>query len=185
MDLDELFERGQRFFLKGKYQASIRLFSDLLEEGYEPGLTCMSRGVSYLKVGDLEDALRDFDRAIGSDGGDATAFYFRGSARMLDGDYQGAGADFSRAIDANPGHRAALLARGISYVNLGKNADGARDIKKAMRHAEAAIQGFSDVNGWRGQLEKALAAVERDTVREPEDLTDEDIRILKHWMKAA
>ncbi len=185
MDLDEQFERGQRFFLKGKYKQSIRVFSDLLDEGYEPALTCMSRGVSHLKISDLEAALRDFDRAIRIDGRDATSFYFRGSARMLDGDYQGAVSDFSRAIEANPGHRAALLARGISYVNLGRNAEGVRDIKKAMRHAEAAIQGFSDVNGWRGQLEKALAAVEDEKRHEPAELTDEDIRILKHWMKAA
>jgi hypothetical protein len=93
--------------------------------------------------------------------------------------------DFNRVIGFNPEHRAALLARGVSYMNLGMKTDGARDIKRAMRHAEAAIQGFSDFSGWRGQLETALAAVEGEKRREPADLTEEDIMKLKYWLKAA
>lgn len=185
MDLDELFERAQRFFLKGKYKESIKVFSDLLAAGYEPALTHMSRGVSYLKMDEREPAVRDFDRAIEIDGRDASAFYFRGSARMLAGDYVGAASDFSRAIENNPDHRAALLARGVSLINLGRKKEGARDIKKAIRHVEAAIQGFSDVNGWRIQLEKVLAAIEGEKRREQAELSEEDIRTLKHWMKAA
>jgi tetratricopeptide (TPR) repeat protein len=185
MDPDELFERAQRSFLKGKYKDSIKVFSDLLTAGYQPALTCMSRGVSYLKMDEREPALRDFDRAIQIDGRDACAYYFRGSVRMLCGDYAGAASDFNRAIEINPDHRAALLARGVSFINLGRKTDGARDIKRAMRHVEAAIQGFSDVNGWRNQLETVLASMEGEKRRDAAELTDEDIRTLKHWMKAA
>jgi tetratricopeptide (TPR) repeat protein len=185
MDLDELFERAQRFFLKGRYKDSIKVFSDLLTAGYQPALTCISRGVSYMKMDQREPALRDFDRAIEMDCRDACAYYFRGSARMLGGDYAGAVSDFNRAIEINPDHRAALLARGVSNINLGRKADGARDIKRAMRYAEAAIQGFSDVNGWRSQLETMLAAVEGEKRREAAELTEEDIMKLKHWVMAA
>ncbi len=185
MDADELFERAQRYFLKGKYKESVRVFSDVLEVDYEPAITYMSRGVSYLRMSEREMAIRDFDRAIDIDGRDAAAYYFRGYAHMLGGDYARAAADFSGAIERNPDHRAALLARGVSYVNLGRKTEGARDIRKAMCYAEAAIQGFSDVNGWRGQLEKVLAAMEGEKRRETEQLTEEEIKALKYWLKAA
>ncbi|MDA8242133.1 MAG: tetratricopeptide repeat protein [Nitrospiraceae bacterium] len=185
MDADELFEKAQRYFLKGKYKESVRVFSEVVEAGYEPAITFMSRGVSYLRMNEREMAIQDFDRAIGIDDRDAAAYYFRGSAHMLGGDYTRALSDFNRAIERNPEHRAALLARGVSYVSLGRNAEGARDISKAMRYAEAAIQGFSDMTGWRGQLEKVLAAMEGEKKRETEQLTEEDIKALKYWLKAA
>ncbi len=185
MDADELFERAQRYFLKGKYKESVKVFSDVLEAGHEPAITFMSRGVSYRRMNEREMAMKDFDCAIHIDDRDAAAYYFRGSAHMLGGDYASAVSDFNKAIERNPEHRAALLARGVSYVNLGRKAEGARDISKAMRYAEAAIQGFSDVNGWRSQLEKALAAMEGEKKRETEQLTEEDIKALKYWMKAA
>jgi tetratricopeptide (TPR) repeat protein len=185
MDADELFERAQRYFLKGKYKESVRVFSAVLEEDYEPAITYMSRGVSYLRMNEREMAICDFDHAIDIDGRDAAAYYFRGSAHMLGGDYTSAVSDFNRAIERNPEHRAALLARGVSYVNLGRKTEGARDIKKAMRYAEAAIQGFSDVNGWRSQLETVLVAMEGEKRRETEQLTEEEIKALKYWLKAA
>jgi tetratricopeptide (TPR) repeat protein len=171
--------------MKGKYKESVRVFSGVLEAGYEPAITYMSRGVSYLRMGDKDMAIRDFDRAIDIDGREAAAYYFRGLAHMLGGDYRSAASDFSRAIEKNPDHRAALLARGVSYVNLGRKTEGASDIKKAMCHAEAAIQGFSDVNGWRSQLEKVLAAMECEKRREAEQLTEEEIKALRYWLKAA
>ncbi len=185
MDADELFEKAQRYFLKGKYKESVRVFSDVLEADYQPATTYLSRGVSYLRMGEREMAIRDFDRAIDIDGRDAAVYYFRGSAYMLGGDYTKAASDFSGAIERNPDHRAALLARGVSYVNLGRKTEGARDIRKAMCHAEAAIQGFSDVNGWRSQLEKVLVTIEGEKKRETEQLTEEEIKALKYWLKAA
>ena len=183
-DVYELFDCGQRLFMKGKYRDSIEKFTQTLQAGHEPGMVCLSRGVAYLKLNERHEAIKDFDRAIEIDGGNASAFHYRGTAHMLQEDYGRAVADFSRAIEIHPGHRAAILARGVSYVNMGRTEEGSRDIKRAMVCVEAAMQGFSDMNGWRTQLDKVIAAMEGQR-RSQADLTEKEIETLKAWMKAA
>ena len=185
MDADELFENAQRLFMKGRYKESIGRFTEALEAGYEPAISYLSRGVTYLKINESEQAVRDFDKAIEIDGRDAGAYYYRGTAFMLEEDYMSAICDFSKAIERNPDHRAAILARGVSYVNLGREEEGARDIKQSMRYVEAALQGFSDMKGWRTRLDKVLSAIERDRGPRTADLTEEDINTLRHWLLQA
>ncbi len=180
----ELFDIGQRLFMRGKYSDSIKEFTKTLQAGHEPGMVCLSRGVAYLKIDKHDEAIKDFDRAIGIDGGNASAFHYRGTAYMLKDDYYRAVADFSRAIEINPGHRAAILARGVSYVNMGRTEEGSRDIKRAMAFAEAAMQGFYGMNGWRAQLDKVIAAVKGDR-QDDANLTERDIEIIESWLQAA
>jgi tetratricopeptide (TPR) repeat protein len=183
-DVYELFDSAQRLFMKGKYRESIEKFTKTLQAGHEPGIVCLSRGVAYLKINESDEAIKDFDKTIGIDGGNATAFHYRGTAYMLKEDYARAVADFSKAIEIHPGHRAAILARGVSYVNMGRTEEGSSDIRRAMVSAAAAMQGFSDVSGWRTQLDKVIAAMEghgKDEV----DLTEKEIETLKAWLKAA
>ncbi len=183
-DIYELFDRGQRLFMKGRYEESIEKFTKTLQAGHEPGIVCLSRGVAYLKINERDKAIEDFDKAIEIDGGNASAFHYRGTAHMLKEDYVRAVADFGRAIEIHPGNRAAVLARGVSYVNMGRTEEGSRDIKRAMVCVEAAMQGFTDMNGWRTQLDKVIAAMERGRHDEV-DLTEKEIETLKAWLKAA
>ncbi len=180
----ELFDGGQRLFLKGKYRQSIEKFTLAMEAGHEPGIVYLSLGMAYLKMNDWDRAIRDFDKAIEIDAGNASAFYYRGTAFMLKEDYGRAVSDLSRAIGIHPEHRAAIFARGISYVNMGKGKEGSRDIKRAMAYVAAAMPGFSDVNGWRAQLDKVIAAMEGKG-EGVVDLTEKEIDILKEWLKAA
>jgi tetratricopeptide (TPR) repeat protein len=147
--------------MKGKYKESIEKFTKTLQAGHEPGMVYLSRGGAYLKINEREEAIKDFDKAIEIDGGNASAFHCRGTAHMLKEDYVRAIADFSKAIEIYPGHRAATLTRGVSYVNMGRTEGGSNDIKRAMVCPEAAMQGFSDMKGWRTQLDKVIAAMER------------------------
>jgi len=180
----ELFDGGQRLFLKGKYRQSMEKFMQAMEAGHEPGIIYLSLGVAYLKINDRDRAIRDLDKAIEIDAGNATAFYYRGTAFMLKEDYARAVSDFSRAIEIHPEHRAAIFARGVSYVNMGKGEEGSRDIKRAMVYVAAAMQGFSTVNGWRAQLDKVIAASEEKREKVV-DLTEKEIDTLKNWLKAA
>ena len=183
-DAYELFENAQRLFLKGKYRASIDKFTRALQAGQEPAIAYLSLGVAHLKVNEREQAIRDFDRAIEIDSGNVSAYYYRGTAHMLGEDYAPAVLDFSKAIEIHPEHRAAVFARGVSYVNMGRGEEGSRDIRQAMVYAEAAMQGFSDMQGWRTQLDKVIAAMEGGRHDEVE-LTEKEIETLKEWLKAA
>ena len=180
----EWFDVGQRLFLKGKYRQSIEKFAQAMEAGHEPGIVHLSLGVAYLKINDWNRAVGDLDKAIEIDAGNASALYYRGTAFMLKEDYARAVSDFSRAVGIQPEHRAAIFARGVSYVNMGEGEKGSRDIKRAMVHVAAAMQGFSDVNGWRAQLDKVIAAMEEKR-KEIVDLTEKEIDTLKEWLKAA
>ncbi len=180
----ELFDDGQRLFLKGKYRQSIERFTEAMEAGHEPGIVYLSLGVAYLKMNDWDPAKGNFDRAIEIDAGNAGAFYYRGTSFMLREDYARAVSDFSRAIAIRPEHHAAILARGISYVNMGKGKEGSRDIKQSLAYVAAAIQGFSDVNGWRAQLGRVISVMEGKK-EEAVDLTIREIDTLKKWLKAA
>jgi tetratricopeptide (TPR) repeat protein len=174
-DAYELFESGQRFFMKGKYRESIEKFAKTLQAGHETAIVYLSLGVAHLKVDEREKAIADFDKAIAIDAGNASAFYYRGTAHMLKEDYARAVSDFSRAVEIHPEHRAATFARGVSYVNMGRADEGSRDIKRAMVYAEAAMQGFSDMHGWRTQLDKVIAAMEGERHDEV-DLTEKKSR---------
>lgn len=180
----ELFDGGQRLFLKGKYRQSIEKFTQAMEAGHEPGIVYLSLGVACLKLSERDWAIRYFDKAIEIDSRNASAFYYRGTAFMLEEDYARAVSDFSRAIETQPEHCAAIFARGVSYVNMGKGEEGSIDIKRAMVYVAAAMQGFSDVNGWRGQLDKVIAAMEGKK-EEVVNLTEKEIDTLKEWLKAA
>lgn len=183
-DVYELFDSGQRLFMKGKYKESIGKFTKTLQAGYEPGMVCFSRGAAYLKINERDEAIKDFDKAIEIDCSNATAFHYRGTAYMLKEDYARAVADFSRAIEIHPGYSAAIFARGVSYVNMGRMEEGSRDIKRAMVYAEAAMQGFSDIYGWRTQIDKVIAAV-KDGSQDKERFTEKEIDSLSTWLKVA
>lgn len=183
-DPHELFDRGQRLFMKGKYNESIEKFMQAMEAGHEPGIVYLSRGVAYMKISNWDEAISDFDKAIEIDARNASTFYYRGTAYMLKDDYARAVSDFSRVMEIHPDHRPAIFARGVSYVNMGKGEEGSKDIKRAMAYAAAAMQGFSDMHGWRTQLDKAIAVMEGKREEEVE-LTEREIEALKKWLKAA
>jgi tetratricopeptide (TPR) repeat protein len=61
-----------------------------------------NRGNGYYAKGEHDRAIADFDKAIGIDPAQATAFYNRGNAYYAKGDRDRAIADYDRAILLNP-----------------------------------------------------------------------------------
>src|SRR5215813_7633094 len=58
----------------------------------------LERGGSWLKKGELERAISDFDLAIATDGSLSAAWHNRGLARYRRGDRAGALRDYNRAL---------------------------------------------------------------------------------------
>jgi tetratricopeptide (TPR) repeat protein len=183
VETNELFNKAQILFIDGRYNDSIEEFSKALEAGSEPVITCLSRGVAYLKIKEHEKAIEDFSRVLEMNEKNASAYYYRGTVYMIMEDYEKAVSDFTNALKINPEHMSAVFARGVSLVNIGKDDDGARDIKRALVTAETAIQGFADSFGWRTQFDKVMALVEGDRRPETVELTDEEIETLKKYLK--
>src|SRR5262245_9581677 len=62
----------------------------------------LERGNEWMKKGDLERAIADYDLAIAFDARSAVAYYNRGLARQRKDDLAGTLSDFDRAIQLNP-----------------------------------------------------------------------------------
>src|SRR5215470_7674716 len=64
----------------------------------------LERGGGWLKKGELERAISDFDLAIATDQRLAAAWYNRGLARYRRGDRAGALGDYNQALQLAPRH---------------------------------------------------------------------------------
>ena len=62
-----------------------------------------SRGLVYLKLGDYDRAIADYDAAIKIDPDNADSLYGRGTAKLKKGDNSGGNADIAAAKAIKPG----------------------------------------------------------------------------------
>jgi len=92
----------------------------------------ISRGVSYLKKGQIEDAISDFNKAINLDPGKAIAYVARGSAYHMLDQLDNAISDYNKAIEINPDLAVAYQNRGSVYYRLGRFDNAISDYSKVI-----------------------------------------------------
>src|SRR5262249_52992206 len=80
--------------------------------------TYVESGNEWLKKGEIERAIADYDLAIAFDAS-AVAFYNRALALQRKGDLAGALSDYTQAIELNPRDANAYLNRGVIHDELG------------------------------------------------------------------
>jgi lipoprotein NlpI len=91
-----------------------------------------NRGDRYLRKGEGDKAIADYDAAIRLKPDDAVAFNNRGDAYLDRGEYDKAAADFDAAIRLNPDYVGAFNRRGYSNLFAGRFAVAASDFQKSM-----------------------------------------------------
>src|SRR5262245_37252605 len=74
----------------------------------------IDRGNEWMKKGELDKAIADYELAIAFDSRSAGAYYNRGNVRNCKGDFEGALKDFNRAIELDPRYENAYLNRGVT-----------------------------------------------------------------------
>ena len=101
----EYIERGNVKLNEKDYSGAIYDYDEAMgndpsrEEGYE---IVMNRGFAKSELGELENALEDYDQAIIIFSDIATAYIKRGHVKFKKGDYTGADEDYERAMNSNP-----------------------------------------------------------------------------------
>ena len=148
------------------WQAVVSLIPQLLVHQNSPADTrteiakhvrlSVDRGLEFYEVGDCQQAIAAFDRAISLDPQCVDAYCGRGNARRFVGDYAGSWADFDTAVQLAPELGVAYIGRGLgtcfsspSNTNpsddfeLGKNllANAATAIEYVMRGTAKAQLG--------------------------------------------
>ena len=97
---------------------------------FRPGDAYHERGKAYLRKGDNDRAIADFDRAIQLDPESANTYNDRGAAYAMKGDYDRAIADLDKAIQLNPRVKNAHYNRGLAYKKKGDEARARADFEK-------------------------------------------------------
>ena len=120
-------DRGTEMQRRGFLDVAIPYYTEVIKlEQVDPEIlidACGKRGECYLKKGDLESAIKDFDRVIIElpDNPDyASVYKNRGTAYLGTGRFDHAAADFSKAIELKPGYANAFRLRGIVYCRKGE-----------------------------------------------------------------
>lgn len=184
MKVKDLYKEGQRLLVEGKLEESIDAFMKALDEGEEPYMIYLSRGVAYMNLGKTESAIEDFTKALFIDDTRDRPFYYRGIANMIMEEYGRAIDDFTRAIKIKSHHPQARLARGVSYARLGLLDEASADISAVIPEMEANVQKFVDEYGIvRTELWKVMAQLSGERETPVVELTDEEIDTLKKWVE--
>jgi Tfp pilus assembly protein PilF len=184
MDSQTLFHTAQQFFLAGRYQESIKAFTEIIEGGTETEIVFLSRGVGYLKSGQAYRAIDDFGKVITINCNNVRAYFYRGTAYMALEDSKNAIRDFDKTIELKPDHGAAFFARGSAYARMGNRFEATRNIRTAIVLSEANMQNFSDTFGlFRTQFNKAMAILEDKENAPSIDLTVDEINTVRTWLE--
>jgi len=103
----------------GYWQNSITLFDHVLKVTRNNWLISNNRGLAYKNLGDYNQAIKDFEAAIGMKPDYAEAYYNRGLAHKALGNVGQAIADYSQAIRIKPNLVEAYNNRGNAYGESG------------------------------------------------------------------
>ncbi len=93
----------------------------------------LSRGRKEMSMGNLKDAITNFDEAIKSRPDLYITYSMRGSCKYRMGDFAGAIKDFDNEVQLSPGSVMGLVNRSVAYSEM-------KDLKSAMNDINTAIQ---------------------------------------------
>jgi tetratricopeptide (TPR) repeat protein len=155
------------------WKDSISLWNNVLKNYPSLPIAYNNRGEVYLRRGDYDKAISDFNEALRIDPDYETAYTLyenRGSAYLLKGDYERAIVDYNRAVRIRPNYALAYHNRGTAYLNKGNIEEAIADFNKALEidpeYAEAYFNKAiacekighlkEAIEAYRGFIENAL-----------------------------
>ncbi len=164
---------------------SIRACTALIASGkYGPDDTATSyynRGVAYQDKGDLDAAIKDYDKAIAIDPSDAQYFYNRGTAYLDKRDHNWAIRDFDKAIALDPKKTEAYFNRGSAYAQKGNPSRAIEDYDRviALTPRDSVIYGKRGTEYRKlGKYDLAVADFRKSLSIDPQGRRSADIRFL-------
>ena len=105
----------------------------------------------YLRSGDYEKAIADYDTFTSLSPEEADAYMWRGCAYYLKGEVDRAIVDYDKAIDLSPDNALALYKRGLAHARLGNISQADRDFARALSTGFDEAAGESGESGHEGQ----------------------------------
>jgi tetratricopeptide (TPR) repeat protein len=125
-------ELGNALYHDNQYASAADSFSDELVRDPLSVDAWNNRGAARLRLGDVNRAIADFNRALELSPRDADIYYNRGNALVAAGQYQDAIVDYTRATQLNPSFAQAVFNRGSAYAMLGQRDPAQADWARAV-----------------------------------------------------
>jgi hypothetical protein len=114
------YNNGQYFFAADEFSAAIRRNPNL-------AAAYVNRGVTRMRLGEINAAIEDYNRAIELTPSDPAIYFSRGNALVAAGLYGPAVEDFSRALELSPAMAKAWFNRGTARSLAGQPETAMRD----------------------------------------------------------
>ena len=177
MTTTNTFLQGQKAFLGGDLEESIKAFSDALEEGTHPFHSHLNRGIAYFKIGQFTRAIEDFNVIISKDDIHPRALFYRGLAKLNLGKNEEAIDDLDRSIAFDPERGVAYLARGLAHHALGHRNRAEKDIHDGHVLQNVELGEFIEENILSEALyNRTLKFFEKDDARWNLSLTENEVQ---------
>lgn len=128
-------------YAAGEFDRCLQLCSEMLESGGSPALISYNQGNVYFKMGQDQEAIKSFDRALGFNAKYADAYNNRGSTLLRLGKLEEAERSFSAATKADQRSFSAFNNLALTRMNLGQFDQALQSANSALslnpKHAEA------------------------------------------------
>jgi tetratricopeptide (TPR) repeat protein len=144
------FWKGVVLASQERYRDAITAYSSALRLYNDYPLARNNRGLAYLKIGEYDFAVADFDEVIRQMPNSASAYYKRAIALGRRGDLRQAVSSYDEAIRLDPDFAPAYYNRGLVHRRLGNTQQANADLAKARElnpQIERQAQGGADKRG--------------------------------------
>jgi tetratricopeptide (TPR) repeat protein len=142
----------------------------------------LSRGVAHLKIGELDEALADFNETVALGDNPGRACFYRGIANFNKGNFHAAIDDLTESIRFDSKRGAAFLARAIAHTELGEENEAEKDLVTAYGLNNTEIGSFMDEYAIsRNMFERSMALFDGDRGPWKIVLTDDEVIRMNEW----
>lgn len=123
-----------------------------------------NRANSRMALGQMKEAVADFDSSLAMNPAFTEPYNLRGSAKMLLKDHEGALKDFAKALQYSPANTETMLSMGACKAQLGRKEEALKDFDKVLginpAHAGAYFnRGYCKLE--MGKKQEACADIEK------------------------
>ncbi len=177
MTTTNTYLQGQKTFLGGDLEDSIKAFSNALEQGVHPVHSHLNRGIAYFKTCQFDRAIEDFDIIINENNSHERALFYRGIAKLNLEENEEAIHDLDRSLALKPERGDTYLARGLAHNALGHKDEAEKDIHDSHVLHNVELGEFMEENILSESLfNRTLKFFETDDAKWELSLTDTEVQ---------
>lgn len=152
------------------YQKSVKHFTNAIQLGPETSEAYSGRGLAYLSIGKLDNALADFNRAIELNRLSAEAYNGRSAVYRNKGDFDDAIADSNKVIRLYPNDPQGYDGRGLTYFYKNDFDNAIADFNHAIKlglKAPDLYNVLGSVYFSKGDFDNAIATLDEGIRLDP------------------